>query len=108
VPLVTVNFVTSDLSESGHRWDDGSFEAVEFELSLRRSGDRSEPRWWIGITNASGELVRAEGLDGGGHQPSDVLQWLSPITGAHAAQIMVRGAVQAAAGEHRKVAAEGG
>ncbi len=64
--------------------------AEHYDLRYYGSDEFVVPMWWLGITNATGDLVRTDVCPGARKSTEDVLSWLRQIVGTAAAEQLVR------------------
>jgi hypothetical protein len=66
-----------------------------FDLRYYGSDDYVVPQWWVGATNAAGELTQTDVLSAAKQTSVDLTRWLTTIVGAASAGELVRRAVEA-------------
>jgi len=79
-------------------------DSNRLELRYYGSDDFVVPQWWVGESDAAGELTRTDVLSGNGRTPADLTRWLSVIVGERNAGELVRRAVQASSPTGARIA----
>ena len=74
------------------------------ELRYYGSDDFVVPQWWVGATDAAGELTQTDVLSGAERSPADLTRWLTVIVGQERASELVRRAVEASSTTSGRIA----